>query len=44
VREGVQQHIRGTHNEISVNGFPLGDLACDAPKAILMALSVNGST
>jgi hypothetical protein len=42
VREGVQQHIRRTHDEISVNGFSLGDLACDALKAILMALSVNG--
>ena len=42
VYEGVQQQIRRTHYEISVNGFPLRDLACDALKAILAALGVNG--
>jgi hypothetical protein len=43
VREGVQQHIRRTHGEISVNGYPLGGLACDSLKAIVAALSVNGA-
>src|SRR5271166_6642157 len=34
VCEGVQQKVRRTHYEISVNGFPLRDLTCDALKAI----------
>ena len=42
VDEGVQQQIRRAHCEISVNGFPLRDFACDALNAILAALGING--
>ena len=42
VDEGVQQQIRRAHYKISVNGFPLRDLACDALKTILGALGVYG--
>jgi hypothetical protein len=42
VCEGVQQQIRRAHYEIGINGFPLRDLARNALKVILAAMSVNG--
>ena len=39
----VQEQIRRTHDEISINGLPFRDLGCDALKPILRALRINGA-
>ena len=42
VCEGVQQQMRRSHYEVGIDRLPLRDLARDALKVILAAMSVDG--